>query len=205
MVEPATHQRARLRLGELVRNSGGAGLPPGQRAVSEFPRFSRKPSQRPPSVPANYGIRVAGAVAKATDVVLGDLQKLPHEEWTADFNCVTTWCVRGIRWGGVPFRAFYEDIVAARCQPTAEVRWLRLAGFDGASAVVALEDAIRDDVLLADSLDGEPLTLVHGAPIRFVSPAQYAYKSVKHLVSIELSVEQPASGANEHPRARHSA
>jgi DMSO/TMAO reductase YedYZ molybdopterin-dependent catalytic subunit len=115
---------------------------------------------------------------------------------------VTTWSVRGLRWGGVPFRTFYEDVVVTRCRPSVDVRWLRIVGFDGGSAIVALEDALRDEVLLADSLDGEPLTLVHGAPVRFVSPAQYAYKSVKHLVRIELSVEQPALGADEHPRAR---
>jgi DMSO/TMAO reductase YedYZ molybdopterin-dependent catalytic subunit len=191
-----------LRLRELFRGSGGDDLPPGQRAVSEFPRFSRKPLQPLPTVPANPEVRIAGAVAHAANVPIVDLQKLPREERTADLNCVTTWCVRGLRWGGVPFRTFYEDIVVTRCRPSEDVGWLRIVGLDGGSAIVALEDALRDEVLLADSLDGEPLTLVHGAPIRFVSPAQYAYKSVKHLVRIELSVDQPALGADEHPRAR---
>ena len=202
MVKHATQRRPRLRLRELLRSSRGDGLPPGQREVSEFPRFSRKPSQGLPTVPASPEVRITGAVAHAADLLIGDLQQLPREERTADFNCVTTWCVRGLRWGGVPFRTFYEDIIVSRCQPAENVRWLRIVGLDGGSAIVALEDALRDEVLLADSLDGEPLTLVHGAPLRFVSPAQYAYKSVKHLALIELSVEQPALGADEHPRAR---
>jgi DMSO/TMAO reductase YedYZ molybdopterin-dependent catalytic subunit len=202
MVAPAAHQRPRLRLRELLRRSRGDGLPPGQRAVSDFPRFSRKPLRGLPSVPTNPTVHIAGAVAHAADVPIGDLQELPGEERVADFNCVTTWCVRGLRWGGMPFRTFYEDIVAPRCEPSSDVRWLRIVGLDDGSAVVALEDALRDDVLLADSLNGEPLTLIHGAPIRCVSPAQYAYKSVKHLASIELSVEQPPLGADEHPRAR---
>ena len=155
-----------------------------------------------PSPPTNPELRIAGAVAHIVDVSTGDLEMLSHEERIADLNCVTTWCVRGLRWGGVPFRTFYEDIVVPRCQPSSDVHWLRIVGLDGGSAVVALEDALRDEVLLADSLSGEPLTLRHGAPVRFVSPAQYAYKSVKHVASIELSVEQPALGADEHPRAR---
>lgn len=80
------------------------------------------------------------------------------------------------------------------CRPSVDVRWLRIVGLDGGSAIVALEDALRDEVLLADSLDGEHLTLVHGAPMRFTSPAQDAYKSAKHVVRIELSVEQPGVG-----------
>jgi DMSO/TMAO reductase YedYZ molybdopterin-dependent catalytic subunit len=203
MVGSPTQRRPRLRLRELLWSSHGDDLPPGQRAVSDFPRFSRKPLQPVPVVPANPAVRIAGEVANPSDVPIGDLQRLPREERIADLNCVTTWCVRGLRWGGVPFRTFYKDIVVARCQPASDVCWMRIVGLDGGSAIVALEDALSDDVLLADSLNGEPLTLVHGAPIRFVSPAQYAYKSVKHLVRIELSVEQPASfGTNEHPRAR---
>jgi DMSO/TMAO reductase YedYZ molybdopterin-dependent catalytic subunit len=143
-----------------------------------------------------------GAVTQVADVSIGELEKLPHEERIADFNCVTTWCVRGLRWGGVPFHTFYQNIVLTRCQPSPDVSWLRIVGLDGGAAIVALEDALRDDVLLADSLNGDPLSLIHGAPLRFVSPAQYAYKSVKHLASIEFSVEQPTLGTDEHPRAR---
>jgi DMSO/TMAO reductase YedYZ molybdopterin-dependent catalytic subunit len=101
-------------------------------------------------------VRIAGAVAHAADVPIGDLQKLPRGERTADLNCVTTWCVRGLRWGGVPFRTFYEHVVVTRCRPSGDARWLRIVGLDGGSAIVALEDALRYEVLLADSLDGEP-------------------------------------------------
>jgi DMSO/TMAO reductase YedYZ molybdopterin-dependent catalytic subunit len=202
MAESSPHKRARLRLRELLRSSRGVGLPPGQRAVSDFPRFGRKPLQRLPSIPADPAIRITGAVAQSADVSIVDVQRLRREERLADFNCVTTWCVRGLRWGGVPFRTFYENVVVTRCQPAEGVCWLQITGLDGASAIVALDDALGDDVLLADSLNGEPLTLVHGAPMRFVSPSQYAYKSVKHVSSIELFVDQPALGADEHPRAR---
>jgi DMSO/TMAO reductase YedYZ molybdopterin-dependent catalytic subunit len=193
-----------LRLRDFVRRTPGGDVPIGQRVVNDFPRFSDKPWRRLPTVPAHPTIRITGAMAHTCEVSLADLEALPRVERTADFNCVTTWCVRGLRWSGVSFRSFYEDIVVPRCRPSADVGWLRIAGHDTASAVVALEDALGDDVLLADFLDGDPLTLVHGAPLRFVSPAQYAYKSVKHVASIELCVEQPTStgGAKEHPRAR---
>ncbi len=207
MVDPvvigASPRRARLRLREFLRSADGT-VPAGQRAVVDFPRFGDRPMRGLPAVPVNPVVRIAGAVESPADVPFAALHALARHELTADFNCVTTWCVRGLRWGGIRFRSFYEDILVPRCRPSADVGWLRIVGLDGASAFVALEDALGDDVLLADCLDGEPLTLVHGAPLRFVSPAQYAYKSVKHVASIELCVDRPVStaGAKEHPRAR---
>lgn len=63
---------------------------------------------------------------------------------------------------------------------------------DGFKASLSLDFALADDVLLADSLESEPLTLEHGAPLRIVAPAHYAYKSVKHLCAIELCRHYPA-------------
>jgi hypothetical protein len=58
------------------------------------------------------------------------------------------------------------------------------AGRPGAEP--SLEDALAADVLLADRLDGERLGVDHGAPIRFVAPAHYGCKSVRHLNAVEL-------------------
>jgi DMSO/TMAO reductase YedYZ molybdopterin-dependent catalytic subunit len=48
-----------------------------------------------------------------------------------------------------------------------------------------LSDLLAAEVLLADILDGLPLSMEHGAPLRLVAPAHYGYKSVKHLSGIE--------------------
>ena len=64
-------------------------------------------------------------------------------------------------------------------------------GLDGYRSVVAIEDALAEDVLLADHLDGQPLDSDHGAPVRLVSPSQYGYKSTKHLCRIELQTSEP--------------
>jgi len=80
--------------------------------------------------------------------------------------------------------------------------------------VLVLEDALADDVLIADRLDGEPLPLEHGGPFRLVSAGQYGYKSVKHLCRIELHAGEPSDAPARllnqlqlksfamHPRAR---
>jgi DMSO/TMAO reductase YedYZ molybdopterin-dependent catalytic subunit len=71
-------------------------------------------------------------------------------------------------------------------------------------AVIDLRDALADNVMLADQLDGRPLDDLHGAPLRFVSPSQYGYKNIKHLTELEVTDTFPKPGLllGEHRRAR---
>jgi DMSO/TMAO reductase YedYZ molybdopterin-dependent catalytic subunit len=66
---------------------------------------------------------------------------------------------------------------------------------------------MSDDVLLADRLDGQPLSIQHGAPLRIVAPAHYGYKNVKHLNRIDFLTEgseynRAGYRFMDHPRAR---
>ena len=93
----------------------------------------------------------------------------------------------------------------------AVVTHVEFRGLDGFNSVVTIEDALDDDVLLADHLDGEPLGTDHGAPLRVVSPAQYGYISTKHLCRIDVHTAEPSGRPrsfvldvllHSHPRAR---
>ncbi|MCC7485754.1 MAG: molybdopterin-dependent oxidoreductase [Burkholderiales bacterium] len=55
-----------------------------------------------------------------------------------------------------------------------------------------LEKALRDEVLLATELNGEPLDEEHGAPVRLVVPGYYGTNSVKWLAAIELEQTRAA-------------
>jgi len=69
-----------------------------------------------------------------------------------------------------------------------------------------LADALTPEVLLADRLNGEPLSTEHGAPLRLVAPALYGYKNVKHLSAISLRPDYEVSlverNTRAHPRGR---
>jgi DMSO/TMAO reductase YedYZ molybdopterin-dependent catalytic subunit len=75
-------------------------------------------------------------------------------------------------------------------------------GLDGHRSVVAVADALADDVLIAERLDGRPLDGDHGAPARLVSPRQYGYISTKHLCRIELHSGAPHGIHAAHPLSR---
>ena len=165
-------------------------LPPGQRARGDFPRFGTHLWRRPPRLREDHWIEVTGAVTSAVRVPLADLASLPRREQVCDFHCVAGWSATGLRWEGVPFAAFYEQVVEPVALPG--VTHLGFRGLDRFRSIVALEDALAGDVLIADRLDGRPLGADHGAPVRLLSPSQYGYKSTKHLHRIELHAGEPA-------------
>lgn len=177
-------------------------LPSGQRTGAAFPRFGA--GWRPvPVIPDRPLLRITGEVEEPGEIELDELAALPRREQVSDLHCVTTWTKTDLGWSGWRLSDLYEQVVVPRFRPRPEARYLVLFGLDGYRCSLLLEDALADDVLLADILDGEPLSPVHGAPLRVVSPHQYAYKSLKHLSGIALRREplQLPLGL-EHSRAR---
>ena len=166
-------------------------LPPGQRAASSFPRFGTHLYEAPPAVPDNPVIEISGAVREPFAVGLAEVARLPRRELRADLHCVAGWSATGLCWEGVRFRDFWREMVEPSIGAGAAVTHLVVGGLDGFWTVVALSDALGDDVLIADRLDSSPLDADHGAPARVVSPQQYGYVSVKHLCRIELHTTGP--------------
>ncbi|MFD9957665.1 molybdopterin-dependent oxidoreductase [Amycolatopsis sp. NPDC058986] len=162
-------------------------------------------------MPENPAIALSGVVRGRQEVRLAELSQLPRREIVADFHCVAGWTATDLRWEGVRFANFYRLFVEPALEPDTTVTHLAFEGLDEVASVVELRDALADDVLLADRLNGRPLAGDHGAPIRLICPARYGYLSIKHLCLIEvcstLPVHRLGAGVVDrlieaHPRAR---
>lgn len=194
---------------ERAAGRHGMRLPPGQRPVEGFPRFGTHLHRPAPAVPDSHALEIDGAVAEPFTLPITELAQLPRRELTADFHCVAGWSAVNLRWEGVPFDSFYRRVIEPALSHTA-VTHITFTGLDGHKAVVAIEDARGEDVLIAENLDGLPLDSDHGAPVRLVSPSQYGYISIKHLSRIELHTSEPVVAdppladrlIESHPRAR---
>src|SRR5215207_2792671 len=161
-------------------------LPPGQREIEHFPRFGLTPfAVRFPTAIEAPKIQIGGDVEVSVEVGK-ELGLVARVEQCSDFHCVTTWTRRGLQWSGIRFSDFYQHIVVPLARPSPGATFVVLRGQDGARASLPLDDLLAPDVLLADRLDGRPLPIEHGAPMRLVAPAHYGYKSVKHINRIEL-------------------
>ena len=101
------------------------------------------------------------------------------------------------RWRGTPLRPLLEE--AGVPEGTVEVLLTGLdRGVEGGEEqafqrALPLEDALRDEVLLAYEMNGAPLLPQHGFPLRLVVPGWYGMTNVKWLARIEL-VDTPFAG-----------
>ena len=174
-------------------------LPPGQQRVEGFPRFGSHFHRPPPAVPADPAIEIAGAVSTPTSIPVSQLASMPRCGISADFHCVAGWSATDLRWEGVAFATFFDEIVAPLVSTTAPITHVVFEGLDGYRSIGCLEDALAEDVLVADRLNGEPLDGDHGAPVRLVSPSQYGFMSTKHLCRIDVHTARPPE--RYHPSA----
>ena len=135
-----------------------------------------------PSV-RDYRLAVTGLVDRPGGHTLADLQAMPQTELVRDFQCVTGWRVPEVPWAGVRL-AHLLDLAG----PAPEATAVRLTSFDGTyTESLTLEQARRDDVLVALRMLGGPVTHDHGGPVRLYVAPMYGYKSIKWLSGIELT------------------
>jgi DMSO/TMAO reductase YedYZ molybdopterin-dependent catalytic subunit len=156
-----------------------------------------------------YRLSVGGLVERPFELSLGDLHNLPSESRVVTLECAGNgrssfspavpgepWglgAVSSAEWTGVPL---VELLDRAGVQPGATEIIFR--GADGgrvaeADAPVRFErslpvDQIRNvGALLAYAMNGEPLSVPHGYPLRLIVPDWYAVASVKWLTEIVVT------------------
>jgi len=160
----------------------------------------RDPRVGPQGVPVNKTAEKAGVVEAATDptyrlIVDGavptplslspaDLGAMPQRAATLPIACVDGWSANGM-WRGVPVR----DLLALAGAPegsSAIVHSIQKASAPYASAEVSRGHAADPDTLLALELNGEPLALDHGFPVRLIGPNRPGVLQTKWVARLEV-------------------
>ncbi len=130
---------------------------------------------------ASWRLTVDGMFRKPATLTYQDFLALPQVERTRDFYCVEGWGVKNVRWGGVTVSTLLEQM---DIDPAAT----HLVFHSGDSVYddsLTIEEARRDDTLLANQLNGVLLPPDRGQPLRLVLPGNYGYKYVKWVVRVE--------------------
>lgn len=157
-------------------------LPPNQRLARRWPVLTM--GKTPDVDLARWRFRIFGAVAREVTFTWEAFTALPQIDVRADMHCVTRWSKLDNVWRGVSVRE-----VLRRVEYTPDARYVMVHAYGGYTANLPLDALHDDDVLLAHSHNGEPLTPEHGYPLRLVVPKRYAWKSAKWVNGFELMAE----------------
>ena len=145
---------------------------------------------------ANWKLAVDGMVARPMSLGLADLRKLPARTQITRHDCVEGWSAIG-QWTGVPLGLLLK---AAGVLPGAKYAVFYCAdNLDGEPAKggdqapgqyyesLALVDAVHPQTIIAYNMNGQPLDVPHGAPLRLRVERQLGYKHAKYVQRIALT------------------
>ena len=162
------------------------GLAPVITPNAEFYRIDTA-LQVPNLDPAEWSLRIHGLVENEVVIGWDELLALPLEESHTTLMCVSNQVggdlIGTALWLGYPIRE-----LLARAKPAGSADMVLSRSVDGFTASSPLE-ALTDDrnAILAVGMNGEPLPLEHGFPVRMVVPGLYGYVSATKWVT-ELEV-----------------
>ncbi len=140
---------------------------------------------------SDWKLKVDGLVDHPSEFSLADLRAMPARTQITRHDCVEGWSCIG-KWTGVPL----SDVLA-RVGVKAEARYIvfhcadtmddgALSGPTPFYGSIDLVDAAHPQTILAYDMNGEPLKVPYGAPIRLRLEQALGYKQTKYIMRIEL-------------------
>jgi sulfoxide reductase catalytic subunit YedY len=174
----------------------------------EFGSGKRDPAAKAHSLRTEpWSVVIDGAVGKPGRVPLETLlAKHQLEERIYRLRCVEAWSMV-VPWIGIPL----GDILK-RFEPTSKARYVCFETLVDPEQMpgqkrrvldwpyregLRMDEAMHPLAILAVGMYGRVLPNQNGAPIRLVVPWKYGFKSIKSIVRIHLSNEQPTTSWND--------
>ncbi|MEO6333918.1 MAG: molybdopterin-dependent oxidoreductase [Pyrinomonadaceae bacterium] len=133
-------------------------------------------------------------------LTLNDIKRLPRVEMTTELKCIEGWSVV-VNWAGVRFSDFLANYLPNTAnggrpdigQPEAFLRYVSMVTPDGGYYVgLDMPSMMHPQTLLCYEMNGAPLTMEHGAPLRLVTPTKYGIKQIKRIGRIVFTDVRPA-------------
>lgn len=202
--------RSFLGTGEALTMSAQRALMFGQPLAREFSERDISPifkanGTKNPNTPAynalaaasfaNWRLQIDGLVERPLSLSLADLRALPSRTQITRHDCVEGWSAIG-KWQGAQLGPLLHT---AGLKPNARFAVMHCADNYGGGADMYYEsidliDGFHPQTILAYNLNGRPLDIAHGAPLRLRVERQLGYKHAKYLMRIEMVERLDAFG-----------
>lgn len=139
---------------------------------------------------ADYRLVIDGLVEKPLSLSLTDLRAQPSRTQITRHDCVEGWSSIG-KWTGARLGPLLDQAglkknaryIAFHCADTLEQT------LDGSGLYyesIDLIDAFHPQTILAHSMNGAPLSVGHGAPVRMRVERQLGYKQAKYIMAMDV-------------------
>jgi DMSO/TMAO reductase YedYZ molybdopterin-dependent catalytic subunit len=140
---------------------------------------------------ADWRVEVGGLVEHKLSLSMKDLRNLPARTQITRHDCVEGWSCIG-EWTGAPLK-----LILALARPKPQARYVMFYCADPMGSSLSgdapyyyesldLLEATHPQTLLAYDLNGRPLPVENGAPVRLRAERQLGYKMAKYVQRIEL-------------------
>jgi DMSO/TMAO reductase YedYZ molybdopterin-dependent catalytic subunit len=137
---------------------------------------------------AGYRLVVDGLVESPRQWTLAELRAMPSRSQITRHDCVEGWSAIA-QWQGARLSAL---LAAVRPKPEARYVVFHCAdpmesdGTDPYYESIDFDDAYHEQTILAYELNGQPLPVKNGAPLRLRVERQLGYKMAKYVMAVEL-------------------
>jgi DMSO/TMAO reductase YedYZ molybdopterin-dependent catalytic subunit len=153
---------------------------------------------------AAYELSVGGLVQHDVCLSLDELRRMPKRTQVTKHCCIQGWSAVA-QWTGVPL-LHIVDLV----QPLPSARYIAFYAFDNKSetepdsdgpghfyGTIHLDLARDPQTILAYEMNGEPLPVPHGAPLRLRVETQLGFMMVKYIQRIEFIADYRSVGQGQ--------
>ncbi|MEO6199364.1 MAG: molybdopterin-binding protein [Sphingomicrobium sp.] len=133
---------------------------------------------------ADWRLVVDGLVARPLALSLDQIKRLPARTQITRHDCVEGWSAIG-QWTGLPLKLLLD---AAGLSRAARYIVFHCADDFGGTPYyesIDLVDAFHPQSILAWGMNGQPLAVGHGAPLRLRVERQLGYKQAKYIMRVE--------------------
>jgi DMSO/TMAO reductase YedYZ molybdopterin-dependent catalytic subunit len=135
--------------------------------------------------PATWRLKIHGLVENPLELSYADIRKLPQHRERLTLECISNppdgTAIGNADWVGTKLQPILER---ARVRP--EAKYVAMRAADNYYTGVPRDEIMREENFLPYLMNGQPLPIAHGFPVRIFIPGKYGMKQPKWLTEIEF-------------------
>ncbi len=138
--------------------------------------------------PSTWNLKLVRKPGDTIHISLAEIKQLPKTEIVFDFKCIEGWS-QVTHWGGVRFSDFVKRY---GLDEQAELQFTGLITPDEEYYVgIDTKSMMHPQTLLCYEMNGKPLPMNQGYPLRLIIPVKYGVKNIKRIGMLYFSNQRP--------------